>query len=352
MRSRLRTLLPDAMGARCRLHTFHSLGLDHTPGTLECRRVAAGLPGCLRSRAAPVAAGRAGDLRAAGPCPPVGHLPRQADGHAIRGRRSSRRRRRPTGAGWNRATGATSTTWSYAPRTPWKPTPKPGRRYGERYPWVCIDEYQDVDEHQVRLIRQIVPPDGNICAIGDPDQAIYGFRGADRRFFSEFTEHFPGARMVRLSRNYRSDRNIVTLSSQVIAPAASAASIRPGARRRPQPRHPPRSPERKAEAEFVVQSLEEILGGHSFFSIDSGRSDRGPGARLLVLRLRRTLPHRGPGCPPWSEALAAFRHAVPAALPRARLLSHPGVAALVATLAPVAGRRHSAPTPRSRLQRR
>ncbi len=57
----------------------------------------------------------------------------------------------------------------------------------------------------------------NVCAIGDPDQAIYSFRGADSRFFAQFQGDFPNPKVVRLNRNYRSDRNIVALSSQVLA---------------------------------------------------------------------------------------------------------------------------------------
>ena len=149
----------------------------------------------------------------------------------------------------------------------------PGLRdaYRERYQWVCIDEYQDVDEQQVRLIKLLVPPDGNICAIGDPDQAIYRFRGADVRFFAQFTADFPGARVVRLTRNYRSDSNIVHLSSQVIAPSGSEQKSTPVLADTPSliTLHEART--EKAEAEFVVQSIETLLGGHSFFSIDSGR---------------------------------------------------------------------------------
>ena len=100
--------------------------------------------------------------------------------------------------------------------------------FRRRHPFVSIDEYQDVDAQQVRLVRQLVPPDGNLCAIGDPDQAIYRFRGAGVRFFSEFREQFPGTRVVRLARNYRSDRNIVALSSQVIAPSGSPSGKRRG----------------------------------------------------------------------------------------------------------------------------
>ena len=68
--------------------------------------------------------------------------------------------------------------------------------YQHQYGWVSIDEYQDVDEQQVRLIKLLVPPDGNICAIGDPDQAIYRFRGADVRYFTQFTEDFPNAQVL------------------------------------------------------------------------------------------------------------------------------------------------------------
>ena len=71
-------------------------------------------------------------------------------------------------------------------------------------------------------MKQLVSPDGNLCAIGDPDQAIYGFRGADVRFFGEFERDFPGTRVVRLARNYRSDPNIVALSTQVIGRSDSA----------------------------------------------------------------------------------------------------------------------------------
>ncbi len=145
-----------------------------------------------------------------------------------------------------------------------------------RFPWVCIDEYQDVDEQQVRLIRQLAPPDGNICAIGDPDQAIYGFRGADVRFFTRFPKDFSGVQVVRLHRNYRSDRNIVTLSSQVIAPASPERPSIPVLDGASNLVTLHEATSDKAEAEFVVQSLEETLGGHSFFSLDSGRAAEAP----------------------------------------------------------------------------
>ena len=205
--------------------------------------------------------------------------------------------------------------------------PEVRSRVRQRYPWVCIDEYQDVDEQQVRLIRQIVPADGNICAIGDPDQAIYGFRGADRRFFSEFAEHFPGAMVVRLDRNYRSNRTIVTLSSQVIAASASAGPSIPVLDDAASRVILHEAPSEKAEAEFIVQSLEEALGGHSFFSIDSGRSAEAEG-RDLSFSDFAVLYRTEAQAPALVEALQRsgmpFQHRSHDAL-----LAHPGVTALV-----------------------
>jgi DNA helicase-2/ATP-dependent DNA helicase PcrA len=79
--------------------------------------------------------------------------------------------------------------------------------YARRYRHVCIDEYQDIDGLQYRLLRQIVPRTGNVCAIGDPDQAIYAFRGADVRFFLDFARDFPAARRVELARAPASSRH-------------------------------------------------------------------------------------------------------------------------------------------------
>ena len=202
--------------------------------------------------------------------------------------------------------------------------------YRAQYQWVCIDEYQDVDEQQVRLIKLLVPPDGNICAIGDPDQAIYRFRGADVRFFAQFTTDFPGAHVVRLTRNYRSDRNIVQLSSQVIAPSGSEQKSTPVLADPPSLITIHEARTEKAEAEFIVQSLETLLGGHSFFSIDSGRSRDAEGPDISfadVAVLYRTEAQ--------SEAVveALQRSGMPFQKhAHTRLLDHPGVALLIDAL--------------------
>ena len=202
--------------------------------------------------------------------------------------------------------------------------------YRRRHPFVSIDEYQDVDAEQVRLVRQLVPPEGNVCAIGDPDQAIYRFRGADVRFFSEFREHFPGTRVVRLARNYRSDRNIVALSSQVIAPSGSGQRSVPVLEEAPDLVTVHEAPTEKAEAEFIVQALEQALGGHSFFSIDSGRSAESEG-RDLSFSDFAVLYRTEAQAPPLVEALA--RSGMPfQQRSHRRLLDHPGVVALVDAL--------------------
>jgi DNA helicase-2/ATP-dependent DNA helicase PcrA len=145
--------------------------------------------------------------------------------------------------------------------------------YQKRYPWVFIDEYQDIDQQQVRLLKRLVPPHGNVCAIGDPAQAIYGFRGADVRFFARFHEDFPSAHTVHLRRNYRSDRTIVTAADQLMArtgthhPSVSALEVEPNRITIHE------APTEDAEAEFIVQTVERLIGGHSFFSIDSGRAE-------------------------------------------------------------------------------
>lgn len=145
-----------------------------------------------------------------------------------------------------------------------------------RFAHVSVDEYQDVDELQYRLVRLLVPIGGDLCAIGDPDQAIYGFRGADVGFFLRFREDYPDTREVQLVRNYRSGRRIVDASMQVIEKHSLAAGRVLRAQRADALAvviHEAASA--AAEAEFVVHSIERLVGGYSFFSVDSGRVEAG-----------------------------------------------------------------------------
>lgn len=198
------------------------------------------------------------------------------------------------------------------------------------YPWIFIDEYQDVDEQQVRLIKQLAPADGNVCAIGDANQAIYGFRGGDVRFFERFQDDFPSARVVRLKRNYRSQPHIVTLSTQLMAQAGfGPASVSA---------HPAEShriilheaASEAAEAEFVVRTVEQLLGGHSFFSIDSRRA-AGAATDILSFTDIAVLYRTEAQTPALVEALRRsgmpFQHRS-----HGPLIDHPGVAELVDAL--------------------
>ena len=81
---------------------------------------------------------------------------------------------------------------------------------------IIVDEYQDISPGQYRLLKCLVNPPANVCAVGDSDQAIYGFRGADLRSFLDFRHDFPDAATVVLKENYRSTRVIVDAAGAVI----------------------------------------------------------------------------------------------------------------------------------------
>jgi uncharacterized protein (TIGR00375 family) len=147
--------------------------------------------------------------------------------------------------------------------------------YRSRFRWICVDEYQDVDETQYRLLRLLAPPDGNLTAIGDPDQAIYRFRGADVGFFLRFQTDFPTARTVHLTSNYRSSPHILSAALQVVAPT----TLVPDRVLRPVGEHGSvrvgvhQAATESAEASFVARTVEQVLGGASFHAFDSGRVD-------------------------------------------------------------------------------
>jgi len=89
--------------------------------------------------------------------------------------------------------------------------------YNRRYQYVMIDEYQDTNRPQYELMILLAGRHHNICAVGDEDQSIYSWRGADIRNILEFEKDFPEAKIIRLEQNYRSTQNILQAASAVVS---------------------------------------------------------------------------------------------------------------------------------------
>lgn len=143
------------------------------------------------------------------------------------------------------------------------------------YAYIFVDEYQDINPIQHVLLKMFVGEEGRMTAIGDPNQAIYGFRGSDVRFFEQFPADFPGAVTLFLSDNYRSAPNLLSASGQMIAKAPTQKKVPALTAKIYEEGHLTmhQALTDKAEAEYVVHQIEKMVGGTSMFSRDSGRVD-------------------------------------------------------------------------------
>ena len=88
--------------------------------------------------------------------------------------------------------------------------------YQDRFKYIMVDEYQDTNTAQFELVRLLADRDRNLCVVGDDDQSIYKFRGANIRNILDFEFHYPEAKVVKLEQNYRSTQNILNAANAVI----------------------------------------------------------------------------------------------------------------------------------------
>jgi uncharacterized protein (TIGR00375 family) len=153
--------------------------------------------------------------------------------------------------------------------------PEINQKWSQTFPYIFVDEYQDVNFSQYLLIQKLISKDSHLFVIGDPDQAIYGFRGSDVSYFQRFLDDYPDANCVQLVQNYRSTETILKVSEQVIA----NYSLQTGRQRiysgikGSSDIHIQETATEKAEAHLIVQTIEQLMGGVSHFSLDSGRVD-------------------------------------------------------------------------------
>lgn len=132
--------------------------------------------------------------------------------------------------------------------------------YNHRFQHILIDEYQDTNRPQFELIRLLTQKQQNLCVVGDPDQSIYRFRGADIHNIIDFERYYPQARVITLDQNYRSTQRILLVANSVI----SHNTRRPEKSLRTENELGPRVAYYHAsngdeEARFVVQTINELM---------------------------------------------------------------------------------------------
>ena len=150
------------------------------------------------------------------------------------------------------------------------------KKYRQQFQHIFIDEYQDLNHGQYRIVQALAPSDSsnrNLCVIGDPDQSIYGFRGSDVIYFTRFVDDYPETKVIQLTRNYRSAASILNASFQVIqdhrlyATESRTYSEIDGVKNI----SILELGSAKAEALAIARIIVQLVGGTGFHSIDTGQ---------------------------------------------------------------------------------
>ena len=139
----------------------------------------------------------------------------------------------------------------------------------QHFPYVLVDEFQDVNAVQYRLVKLLAGDGQGLFVIGDPDQAIYGFRGANSQYFRVLTQEFPQARLVQLATNYRSTQTIVRAADTVIAHNSDRQPLHlQAAGDVGQPLRLYTTPSEVAEGIAVVRQISRMVGGADMIQAD------------------------------------------------------------------------------------
>src|SRR5712691_1792604 len=137
-------------------------------------------------------------------------------------------------------------------------------KWQSRFRYIHVDEYQDTNRVQYEIMRLLIGPDQDVCVVGDEDQSIYRWRGADVSILLSFSRDFPAARVIKLERNYRSTQNILDAAGAVVANnpdrLGKSLSAEKGAGSN---LNFFEARDAQAEAEFVAGELENILADDS-----------------------------------------------------------------------------------------
>jgi superfamily I DNA/RNA helicase len=134
--------------------------------------------------------------------------------------------------------------------------------YHDRFKYIIVDEYQDINQAQYRLLRLLIGESGNMCAVGDADQAIYSFRGADPGNFLNFERDFPKAGRITLTQNYRSTALILRAADSVIRNNQKRIDKEiKASRENGMPVLHFSVPDERAEGTVIVDEIEARMGG-------------------------------------------------------------------------------------------